>query len=155
MSLSQLPAEVILSLQTVLEAKDELDSQSFSLSYCLNSLFPDEAALSSDLETTQSRLQAHIAALRSEIATLQYEITSSHKEPADENSDLQELVGDLFTQINYLRSGATESEIVVREITRDIKTLDLAKRNIVSSMTGVKRFQMLGIYILHHCFLFQ
>ena len=57
---------------------------------------------------------------------------------------VQELIGDLFTQVHHLRSGATESEVVVRDITRDIKTLDLAKKNIVTSMTGVKRFQMLG-----------
>lgn len=62
---------------------------------------------------------------------------------ADKMLQVQEHISDLFTQINHLRSGATESEVVVRDITRDIKTLDLAKRNIVMSMTTVKRFQML------------
>jgi vacuolar protein sorting-associated protein 53 len=51
---------------------------------------------------------------------------------------------ELLTQINHLRAGATETEVIVRDITHDIRNLDLAKRNIVASMTGVKRFQMLG-----------
>jgi hypothetical protein len=54
------------------------------------------------------------------------------------------LAQDLLTHIHHLRSGATESEVVVREITRDIRSLDTSKKNIVSAMTGVKRFQMLG-----------
>jgi hypothetical protein len=58
-------------------------------------------------------------------------------------SQAQEMTTELFTQIHHLRAGATESEIIVREITRDIKYLDLAKKNITNSITGVKRFQML------------
>ena len=38
--------------------------------------------------------------------------------------------------------------MVVREITRDIQSLDLAKKNLIASMNALKRFQMLGaIYI--------
>lgn len=43
-----------------------------------------------------------------------------------------------------IRDAATESEVVVRHITRDIQSLDLAKRNLVASMNALKRFQMLG-----------
>lgn len=43
-----------------------------------------------------------------------------------------------------IRDAATESEVVVRDITRDIQSLDLAKRNLVASMNALKRFQMLG-----------
>ena len=34
--------------------------------------------------------------------------------------------------------------MVVREITRDIQSLDLAKKNLIASMNALKRFQMLG-----------
>lgn len=47
-----------------------------------------------------------------------------------------------------IRDAATESEVVVREITRDIQSLDLAKRNLVASMNALKRFQMLGPFTL-------
>lgn len=61
----------------------------------------------------------------------------------DAMSTAQELITELFTQIQHLRGGATESEIIVREITREIKVLDLGKKNVTATMTGVKRFQML------------
>lgn len=51
---------------------------------------------------------------------------------------------DLLTQVTLIRDAATESEMVVREITRDIQSLDLAKKNLIASMNALKRFQMLG-----------
>jgi hypothetical protein len=46
--------------------------------------------------------------------------------------------------MSLMREKATESEAVVRDITRDIQVLDLAKENLMSSMTTLKRLQMLG-----------
>ena len=101
-----------------------------------------------DIDAVQLRLAAQIARQRATSAQLQNELSATFDDDMQRMATLQELIGDLFTQIHHLRTGATESEIVVREITRDIKTLDLAKKNIVSSMTGVKRFQMLGRSLL-------
>ena len=53
-------------------------------------------------------------------------------------------VQDLLSQVTAIRDAATESEVVVRDITRDIQSLDQAKRNLVASMNALKRFQMLG-----------
>jgi hypothetical protein len=52
---------------------------------------------------------------------------------------------ELLTQMNRIREKATESEAIVKNITKDIQSLDLAKKNIIQSMTTLKRFQMLGI----------
>lgn len=51
---------------------------------------------------------------------------------------------ELLEQVTGIRDAATESEVVVRDITRDIQSLDLAKKHLISSMTALKRFQMLG-----------
>jgi len=51
--------------------------------------------------------------------------------------------------VTAIRDAATESEVVVRDITRDIQSLDLAKRNLVASMNALKRFQMLGKSVIH------
>lgn len=51
---------------------------------------------------------------------------------------------ELFTQMHRIREKATESEAIVRDITKDIQILDLAKKNLILSMTTLKRFQMLG-----------
>ena len=46
--------------------------------------------------------------------------------------------------MSRIREKATESEAVVRNITKEIQVLDLAKRNLIQSMTTLKRLQMLG-----------
>lgn len=51
---------------------------------------------------------------------------------------------ELLEQVSGIRDAATESEVVVRDITRDIQSLDLAKKHLIQSMTALKRFQMLG-----------
>ena len=52
----------------------------------------------------------------------------------------QELLG----QMSRIREKATESEAVVRNITKEIQVLDLAKKNLMFSMATLKRLQMLG-----------
>lgn len=46
--------------------------------------------------------------------------------------------------MSRIREKATESEAVVRNITKDIQALDRAKKNLIQSMTTLKRLQMLG-----------
>jgi hypothetical protein len=52
---------------------------------------------------------------------------------------------DLLGQMSIIREKATESEAVVRNITKDIQVLDTAKKNLILSMTTMKRLQMLGM----------
>ncbi len=49
--------------------------------------------------------------------------------------------------MSLIREKATESEAIVRDITRDIQVLDLAKKNLILSMTTLKRLQMLGMLL--------
>ena len=51
---------------------------------------------------------------------------------------------DLLGQMSRIREKATESEAGVRNITKEIQVLDLAKKNLILSMTTLKRLQMLG-----------
>jgi vacuolar protein sorting-associated protein 53 len=54
------------------------------------------------------------------------------------------ILQDLLGQMSRIREKATESEAVVRNITKEIQALDTAKKNLVLSMTTLKRLQMLG-----------
>jgi hypothetical protein len=49
--------------------------------------------------------------------------------------------------MSRIREKATESEAVVRNITKDIQVLDTAKKNLILSMTTLKRLQMLGVSV--------
>lgn len=51
--------------------------------------------------------------------------------------------------MSRIREKATESEAVVRNITKDIQVLDTAKKNLTLSMTTLKRLQMLGAYFAY------
>ncbi|SGY14176.1 BQ5605_C010g06090 [Microbotryum silenes-dioicae] len=131
----------------------------------LNELIPDEQAIA-QTPLVSLLLRAKIQDLRIEIQGLTLLL---EQDQSPHNMTLiQELIGvesagtwanffpspthslcrsppqELLSQVTAIRNAATESEMVVREITRDIQSLDLAKRNLVASITALKRFQMLG-----------
>ena len=53
-------------------------------------------------------------------------------------------VASLLDRTQHLRAGSSEAESVVAAITRDIRSLDTAKRSLSVSMTAIKRYQMLA-----------
>ncbi|SCV69740.1 BQ2448_1134 [Microbotryum intermedium] len=118
----------------------------------LNELIPDEQAIA-QTPLVSLLLRAKIQDLRIEIHGLS--ILLEQDQLPDNMTLIQELIGveslcipawlgfELLSQVTAIRDAATESEMVVREITRDIQSLDLAKRNLVASITALKRFQML------------
>ncbi|KAM5534575.1 hypothetical protein V8D89_011779 [Ganoderma adspersum] len=143
----ELPPELILSIERILELHTTSDSDPFdSLANDFNSVavlnqyFPDEAALG-QLEAVQARLAQSERKLQAEIDALREELRK------DQNPSrmqlIQEMISDLLGQMSRIREKATESEAVVRNITKEIQVLDLAKKNLILSMTTLKRLQML------------
>ncbi|TFK44162.1 Vps53-like protein [Crucibulum laeve] len=143
----ELPHEVILSIQRILELEpmEEIDSldaltSTFSPVDLLNNYFPDEASLA-HIGEVNAKLNDTQLALQQEIDTLQTELKLS--QDPDRMTHIQEMISDLLGQMSRIREKATESEAVVRNITKDIQVLDLAKKNLILSMTVMKRLQML------------
>ncbi|KAF7321815.1 hypothetical protein MKEN_00703400 [Mycena kentingensis (nom. inval.)] len=143
-----LPPEVIVAIQRVLELQtgpdsDPLDvlSNDFNSVDILNGYFPDEASLA-NIAAVQARLVENQNDLQREIDALQEEL-KRNQDPARMQL-IQEMISDLFGQMSRIREKATESEAVVRNITKDIQVLDLAKKNLIHSMTTLKRLQMLA-----------
>ncbi|PPQ72073.1 hypothetical protein CVT26_006708 [Gymnopilus dilepis] len=142
-----LPHEVVLAIRRVLEVQpteevDRLDSLSekFDAVEILNDFFPDEASLA-HLDAVSTRLKETQEELQKEIDALQAELRVS--QDPERMSTIQEMISDLLLQMSLIREKATESEAVVRNITKDIQVLDLAKKNLITSMTVMKRLQML------------
>lgn len=50
---------------------------------------------------------------------------------------------DLFDKIKDIKGKAEQSEVMVQEICADIKQLDVAKRHLTTTITSLKRLQML------------
>ncbi|KAF8187487.1 Vps53-like protein [Pholiota molesta] len=147
MTTDELPHDVILSIQRVLDIQqteeiDRLDglSERFNAVEILNDFFPDEASLA-HLEDVSARLAETHEELQKEVDILQAELKRS--QDPERMSTIQEMISDLLGQMSRIREKATESEAVVRNITKDIQVLDLAKKNLIASMTMMKRLQML------------
>ncbi|KAH8107895.1 Vps53-like protein [Cristinia sonorae] len=142
-----LPHELILSIQRVLNLQrsadtDPLDvlTNNFNPVGILNSYFPDEAALG-QLDAVQARLAQNELDLQHQIEELRLELR--REQDPNRMQQIQEMISDLLGQISRIREKATESEAVVRNITKEIQVLDLAKKNLILSMTTLKRLQML------------
>ncbi|EPT04630.1 hypothetical protein FOMPIDRAFT_1027874 [Fomitopsis schrenkii] len=143
----KLPPEIILSIEHILnlghvKAGDPLDTltNDFTPVSVLNEYFPDETSLGK-LEFIQNQLARQEQDLQKEIDSLNEELRRDH-DPS-RTQLLQEMISDLMGQMSRIREKATESEAVVRNITKEIQVLDLAKKNLILSMTTLKRLQML------------
>ncbi|ORY89757.1 Vps53-like protein [Leucosporidium creatinivorum] len=153
-SLPDLPQELLISAFIGRSERDALDSfvlagagasgsqggGGVQVEDVLNELIPDENALS-QAGLVSLLLRAKIQEIRIEVEELT-KLLEEDQDP-DKMSTIQELIGDLLSQVTGIRDAATESEMVVRDITRDIQSLDLAKKHLVASMNALKRFQML------------
>ncbi|KAF5383425.1 hypothetical protein D9757_006101 [Collybiopsis confluens] len=131
----ELPQEIFLAVQRVFE------QQSIPVPVdALNSLFPNEASLA-HTAAVQARLAENQREIQKEIDAL-HEQLKKNQDP-DRMQLIQEMISELLGQMSQIREKATESEAVVRSITKDIQVLDLAKKNLILSMTTLKRLQML------------
>ncbi|KAF7782136.1 hypothetical protein Agabi119p4_1512 [Agaricus bisporus var. burnettii] len=138
MQTDELPHEIVLAIERALESAPE--NQEFNPLAIINELFPNEASLAyidsvdRKLNETQSKFQKEIDELQEEL--------KKNQDP-ERMSMIQEMISDLLGQMSRIREKATESEAVVRNITKDIQVLDLAKKNLILSMTVLRRLQML------------
>ncbi|KLO18398.1 hypothetical protein SCHPADRAFT_993623 [Schizopora paradoxa] len=145
----EIPHDVLLSIQRILNLQENVEgngdlaslSSDFSPVGVLNTLFPDEASLA-NIETIQTRLAEDAHDLRQEIESLKEELET--EQDPQRMQLLQEMISDLMGQMSRIREQATESEAVVQSITKDIQKLDMTKKNLTTSMTMLKRFQMLA-----------
>ncbi|KAK4054690.1 Vacuolar protein sorting-associated protein 53 [Microbotryomycetes sp. JL221] len=140
--LPDLPHELLV---TAFNQRDALDSfvigGMHDVEDVLNGLLSDEAALN-QAPLIGWMLRSKKQQLRTEIDDMTTLLQQEDQDPA-QMSIIQELIGELLSQVTSIRDAATESEMVVRDITRDIQSLDMAKKNLVASMNALKRFQML------------
>ncbi|CAE6394196.1 unnamed protein product [Rhizoctonia solani] len=134
---------IILDIQNILDLAptNSVDAlEGFDAVASLNEFFPDEDSLARASQI-QENLHRDVVLIQTEIDALRAELRKD-QEPARMQL-IQELIAELLAQMSRIREKATESEAIVRDITKDIQILDLAKRNLALSVTALKRFQML------------
>ena len=121
---------------------DPLSRADFDPVAYINQQFPDEASLS-NLDTFVVAVSSKMAIVESEISqTVQLHSLQRHQTSHDISQALSQ-VQDLSEKLSNIRTKASDSEQMVEEICADIKRLDLAKTHLQTSITTLKRLQML------------
>ncbi|CAO1626375.1 unnamed protein product [Parajaminaea phylloscopi] len=152
---SSLPPGLALSIARVLDGPTTASSASAasqqpllappSLTDVLAKRFATPESLSQDsLDGYQALLRRRLAAIDDENDELMRQLDGILSHPAlGEAGHLQAAVRTLVDELDVIREKAAASESSVREITGEMRSLDTAKDNLVSSMTALRRLQML------------
>ncbi|KAI9032128.1 Vps53-like protein [Hyaloraphidium curvatum] len=144
-SLAKLPADLEDAIDKILGESDDaigVDSSSFNAVDYINTAFPNEQSLA-HLDRILAQLRTKVKKLDEEIRELVRTQTEAGAGAVEELREVKQAIETLHARIKRIKERATQSEDMVQEITKDIKSLDYAKRNLTSSITMLRRLQML------------
>ena len=121
------------------EDKDIFDSEDFDPIKYINRKFPDENSLV-NLESEIDSIKKEIHILDEEILNDIHEHAVLNKKTKDELANTHALTKRLIFEIKSIKEKSVENERVVQEMCNDIKSLDLAKKNITASINCLGKF---------------
>ncbi|UYV74517.1 VPS53 [Cordylochernes scorpioides] len=134
--------EVQKSIEEVLSTTDPLDAPDFNAIDYINSLFPTEQSLSS-IDEVMARMRGKIRHLDEDIRGVIRGQTATGQDGQVALDEAHRTIELLFIRIRDIKARAEKSEQMVKEITRDIKQLDHAKRHLTTSITTLNHLHML------------
>lgn len=136
------PPEVQNAIEQVLPSNDPLDQPDFNAVDYINSLFPTEQSLS-NIDDVVNNMECKIHTIDDEIRTVVRGQTNVGQDGRAALEEAQRVIRQLFVHIADIKAKAEQSEEMVKEITRDIKQLDCAKRNLTAAITTLNHLHML------------
>lgn len=119
-----------------------MDQPDFNPVDYINTLFPTEQSLS-NIDDVIGKMENEMSHIDKEIRTIVRSQTNNAQEGKAALDRAQKSIKQLFVQIKDIKSKADQSEETVKEITRDIKQLDFAKKNLTQSITTLNHLHML------------
>ncbi|XP_059486427.1 vacuolar protein sorting-associated protein 53 homolog [Neocloeon triangulifer] len=142
-SIIDFPAEVQRAIEQVLPCEDPLAKSDFDAVAYINTLFPTEQSLA-NLDEVVARMEQKILSIDEDIRTVVRNQSRVGKDGKAALADAQKVIEHLFVQVRDIKMKAEQSEAAVQQITRDIKQLDCAKRNLTSAITALNHLHMLA-----------
>ncbi|XP_070591512.1 vacuolar protein sorting-associated protein 53 homolog isoform X1 [Erythrolamprus reginae] len=139
----QLAPEVQLAIEQVFPSQDPLDRADFNAVEYINTLFPTEQSLS-NIDDVVNKIRLKIRRLDDNIRTVVRAQTNVGQDGREALEEAQKAIQQLFGKIKDIKDKAEKSEQMVKEITRDIKQLDHAKRHLTTSITTLNHLHMLA-----------
>lgn len=120
-----------------------MDQSSFDVVQHINTLFPTEQSLSTLHDVIQS--------VEEEIVHVDHEIRGFVRQQTGRGGQngvtalarAQASIESLITKVLDMKGRAEQSEAAVRDMTRDIRQLDTAKKNLTSAITTLNHLNML------------
>lgn len=119
-----------------------MDAPDFNTVDYINQLFPNEQSLATIDETIQ-RMQCEVSLIDDNIRSVVRGQTNTGQDGQLALCEAQKVISSLFSHIIDVKTRAERTEEMVKEITRDIKQLDCAKRNLTSAITTLNHLHML------------
>lgn len=136
------PPNVQSVIEQVLNITDPLDQPNFNVVDYINQLFPSEQSLS-NIDEMVNKIENEIHTIDKDIRSVVRGQTNVGQDGRAALEDAQKVIKHLFVHIKDIKDKAEQSEEVVKEITRDIKQLDFAKKNLTASITTLNHLHML------------
>ncbi|PIK58739.1 putative vacuolar protein sorting-associated protein 53-like [Apostichopus japonicus] len=136
------PPEVQEAIDQVLPSTDPLDKPDFNAVEFINNLFPTEQSLA-NIDEVINRMRTKIHRLDDDIRNVVRGQTNAGQDGREALVEAQRAIQELFKRIKDIKEKAEKSEQMVKEITRDIKQLDHAKRHLTASITTLNHLHML------------
>uniref|UniRef100_A0A673GLB0 Vacuolar protein sorting-associated protein 53 homolog n=1 Tax=Sinocyclocheilus rhinocerous TaxID=307959 RepID=A0A673GLB0_9TELE len=138
-----LTPEVQLAIEQVFPSQDPLDRADFNAVEYINTLFPTEQSLA-NIDEVVNNIRLKIRRLDDNIRTVVRGQTNVGQDGRQALEEAQKAIQQLFGKIKDIKDKAEKSEQMVKEITRDIKQLDHAKRHLTTSITTLNHLHMLA-----------
>uniref|UniRef100_W5MAP0 Vacuolar protein sorting-associated protein 53 homolog n=1 Tax=Lepisosteus oculatus TaxID=7918 RepID=W5MAP0_LEPOC len=138
-----LTPEVQLAIEQVFPSQDPLDRADFNAVEYINTLFPTEQSLA-NIDDVVNKIRLKIRRLDDNIRTVVRGQTNVGQDGRLALEEAQKAIQQLFGKIKDIKDKAEKSEQMVKEITRDIKQLDHAKRHLTTSITTLNHLHMLA-----------
>ncbi|XP_077338376.1 vacuolar protein sorting-associated protein 53 homolog [Lithobates pipiens] len=138
-----LSPEVQQAIEQVFPGLDPLDRADFNAVEYINTLFPTEQSLS-NIDDVVSKIRLKIRRLDDSIRGVVRGQTNVGQDGRQALEEAQKAIQQLFGKIKDIKDKAEKSEQMVKEITRDIKQLDHAKRHLTTSITTLNHLHMLA-----------
>uniref|UniRef100_A0A665UKN0 Vps53 N-terminal domain-containing protein n=1 Tax=Echeneis naucrates TaxID=173247 RepID=A0A665UKN0_ECHNA len=142
-SILHLTPEVQLAIEQVFPSEDPLDRAEFNAVEYINTLFPTEQSLA-NIDDVVNKIRLKIRRLDDDIRTVVRGQTNVGQDGRQALEEAQIAIQLLFGKIKDIKDKAEKSEQMVKEITRDIKQLDHAKRHLTTSITTLNHLHMLA-----------
>lgn len=134
--------EVQNAIDRVLKTDDPMDSPNFKTVEYINQMFPNEQSLAS-IDDIITKMQFECTVIDDNIRGVVRGQTNTGQDGRIALNEAQKVINSLYTQIIDVKTRAEKTEEMVKEITRDIKQLDCAKKNLTSAITTLNHLHML------------